>query len=88
MTSYKASQLGLIKTLAYNCNRCNYLWFPRDYNPPSDDIMKMEPPKACARCKSKYWREIRMQDRMETGSLARLRAIQRATLRRKEADNI
>jgi hypothetical protein len=84
MTSYKASQLDLIKTLAYNCNRCNYLWFPKDYDPPSDDIMKMEPPKSSARCKSKYWREMRIQDRIDTGNLARLRATHRRVKREKK----
>jgi hypothetical protein len=50
------SRLGLIIRLVYHCNRCNYCWLPRDYDTAYDDIVKMKPPKACARCKSKYWR--------------------------------
>lgn len=64
-------ELGLRKTYAYHCNRCNYLWFPKDFdavNPVNNhgegvyfvgqNIFDLEPPKACARCKSKYWREF------------------------------
>lgn len=53
---------GLIVTLAYHCNRCNYSWFPKDFDATfqkrtitNKKLMNRAPPKACARCKSKYW---------------------------------
>ncbi len=65
-----ASDLGLKKTYAYYCERCNYLWFPKDFDPTNmiessgseyftgQNIFDREPPKACARCKSKYWKAL------------------------------
>jgi hypothetical protein len=53
--------LSLEETLAYHCKRCNYLWLPKDYDFEHDDIMEMKPPKSCARCKSKYWRDERVR---------------------------
>jgi hypothetical protein len=50
----KIQDLGLIEVLAYHCNRCNYLWFAKDFD-LGENILELEPPKACARCKSKYW---------------------------------
>ena len=60
-----AWDLGLERTLAYHCKRCNYLWFPKDFEPVNrrtgnivyvgENIFELEPPKACARCKSRYW---------------------------------
>lgn len=73
---------GLMTVLAYHCIRCNYLWFPRDYDPAYDDIERMEPPKACARCKSKYWNQIpcrKIEHSVEqVGSIARKRAVLRS----------
>jgi hypothetical protein len=57
-------RLGIVVTLVYHCKRCNYLWLPKDFDAFSDEIglvdeylKKMVPPKACARCKSKYWNQ-------------------------------
>jgi hypothetical protein len=77
----KAADLGLWETWAYHCIRCNYLWFPKDFDFRGDDkIFDMEPPKACARCKSKYWNKIPQRETKNSDemlSLARLRAIRR-----------
>jgi hypothetical protein len=57
-------KLGIIVAQVYHCRRCNHIWVPRDYNPVfyspyfmKDEYMleSMKPPKACARCKSRYW---------------------------------
>ena len=48
-------KLGLLAVLAYHCMRCNYLWFPKDYDYAEKLITKIPLPKSCARCKSKYW---------------------------------
>ena len=73
---------GLMLVQAYHCIRCNYLWFPRDYDPAYHDIKNMEPPKACARCKSKYWRRIPYREIKHSvekvGSIARKRAVLRS----------
>jgi hypothetical protein len=50
---------NMVETLAYHCKRCNYLWLPQGYN-YEDDILKFNPPHSCARCKSKYWRQDRV----------------------------
>ena len=57
-------KLGIVVTLVYHCKRCNYLWLPKDFDAFFDEIgladeylKKMVPPKACARCKSKYWNQ-------------------------------
>ena len=59
----KAAELGLVNVWAYHCMRCNYVWFPRflsdylyiDYE---ELLFNEEPPKSCARCKTKYWNEV------------------------------
>ncbi len=52
-------ELGLWECLVYHCNRCNYAWLPKDFEfTGGDRLMKAEPPKSCARCKSKYWRNV------------------------------
>lgn len=55
-------KLGLITTLVYHCQRCNYLWLPKDFDAQFSDygsiyetIANLVPPKACARCKSRQW---------------------------------
>ena len=55
MTLPQHRDLGLYAVLAYHCKRCNYLWFPRDYEISEKNIIEITPPKSCARCKSKYW---------------------------------
>jgi len=27
---YQYTHLGIVKTLAYRCHRCWYIWFPKD----------------------------------------------------------
>ena len=64
---------GLIEVYAYHCYKCNYTWLPRDFDflwsigkkcghPEQEnfgeDLLHREPPKSCARCKSKYWKEM------------------------------
>lgn len=49
----------------YHCYRCNYDWFPEGFDRSPKDIINTdygnvdlffrEPPKSCARCKSKSW---------------------------------
>jgi hypothetical protein len=53
---------GFVITLSYHCNRCNYVWLPRDFDTKTSDplnsginIIHEIPPKCCARCKSKQW---------------------------------
>ncbi len=65
-----ASENGLINVYAYHCHRCNYTWLPRDFdfnfflsNDKTDgswghDLFYREPPKSCARCKSRSWKEV------------------------------
>jgi hypothetical protein len=70
---------GIWLVFAYHCQRCNYLWFPKDYDVLiTDDIRTMTPPKACARCKSKYWNRIPAKiENHDLGSVARRRANRR-----------
>lgn len=74
-------QLGLIEVLAYHCYRCWYTWLPKDveiYN--RDTLANRKPPKCCARCKSKLWREIPSRStRVEPmcASIARIRMFLR-----------
>lgn len=58
----KMREKGIVLVDAYHCQRCDYVWLPRDfsiggtYNVISDDrLLRMTPPKVCARCKSKQW---------------------------------
>lgn len=55
----EAMEKGLMLMWVYNCLRCGYLWLPRSYDPTTQDIETMDPPKACAKCKSKYWNRIK-----------------------------
>jgi hypothetical protein len=36
----RVDELGMVSTYAYRCNRCNYYWLPRDYDPAYQNIMK------------------------------------------------
>ena len=65
-----ATEKGLIEVYTYHCYRCKYTWLSRDFvfnlHPSikkdtkcvdwGEDLLDREPPKSCARCKSKYWR--------------------------------
>jgi hypothetical protein len=57
-------RMGLRLTFAYHCNRCDYLWFPKDFDyygkdKHMKDIFNLAAPRACARCKSKLWNKPR-----------------------------
>ena len=59
----KLRKKGLVITFAYNCNKCNYTWLPKDFDAITSDplnagnnIIREAPPKSCARCKSKQWK--------------------------------
>jgi hypothetical protein len=63
----KASRLGLWQVYAYHCLRCHHVWFPRwisGYHPYyfKELLFAEEPPKSCAKCKSKYWNRIPQRD--------------------------
>jgi len=63
----KACNLGLWQVYAYYCMRCHHVWFPRwisGYHPESYEklLFDVEPPKSCAKCKSKYWNRIPQRD--------------------------
>jgi hypothetical protein len=83
----KAHKLGLHQMWAYRCMRCNYVWFPRDFDPMSMDgneLVQREPPKSCARCKSKQWNDLHRRytktydnDFIDSVGLPRLRALHR-----------
>jgi hypothetical protein len=68
----KAEEFGLVKMYVYHCYRCNYTWLPRDFDLlplvgvmksgktdgfSGHDLFYREPPKCCARCKSRSWKE-------------------------------
>ena len=75
-----ALQSGIELAYVYHCNRCGYYWLPRDYDPAYQDIMKMQPPKGCARCKSPSWRTTplrRTKNSVYPNSVARTRALVR-----------
>jgi hypothetical protein len=75
----KAADMGMIRSYAYHCNRCNYVWFPKDYDyRPTSPILEMTPPKSCARCKSRSWNQIPEDENYCENSLARQRALERA----------
>jgi hypothetical protein len=61
----RAEERGLVQVYAYHCYRCNYTWLPRDFDFCwnyyktgwwGDDLFYREPPKSCARCKSRSWK--------------------------------
>jgi hypothetical protein len=63
-------KLGLIQIYAYHCARCNFTWLPKNFDGSRTldswgncDLFLREPPKSCARCKSKYWKKEYMQRR-------------------------
>jgi hypothetical protein len=80
-----ALDFGISKTWAYHCTRCNYVWLPKDFDLVNDDdLLNREPPKACARCKSKQWKDLRRRNLGNKGtwnqsisSIARLKALKR-----------
>ena len=66
----KADELGLWKVWAYHCVRCNHVWFPRyakwQHVAKEEIIFNLEPPKSCARCKSKYWNTLPQREIKKT----------------------
>jgi hypothetical protein len=76
----KAYEFGLVNVYAYHCRRCNYTWLPKDFDfnwrEPfkgemskwlywGQDLFFREPPKVCARCKSKSWRKVFPQRKLK-----------------------
>ena len=55
----KRSDKGLVAAWVYHCYRCGHIWLPRDYDVSHINTLARDPPKACARCKSKYWNRFR-----------------------------
>ena len=89
MTLPEHKALGLKAVLAYHCKRCNYLWFPRDYEISEKNIIQITPPKSCARCKSKYWNK-KPQRKIKYrygGPVAGARAYFRTQDRLKQSNN-
>ncbi len=69
ITKRKAAELkSLVKTWAYHCKRCNYVWLPKDYEYGEEDDLtdRGGRPSACARCKSKYWADDRVNRNIMT----------------------
>jgi hypothetical protein len=69
----RAEERGLIQVYAYHCYRCNYTWLPRDFDFCwnywktgwwGDDLFYREPPKSCARCKSRSWKQHNAQRKL------------------------
>lgn len=55
-------KLGIVMAQMYHCKRCNHLWLPKDFDASFNQseyvtrhLELKQPPKACARCKSKLW---------------------------------
>jgi hypothetical protein len=55
-------KLGIVMAEMYHCKRCNHLWLPRYFDASfsqteyvTRQLEHKEPPKACARCKSRLW---------------------------------
>jgi len=78
---YQYAHLGIVKTMAYRCFRCWYVWLPRDIEIiKGDELVNIKPPKSCARCKSRLWRTIpERKSKVEplAASIARVRALLR-----------
>ena len=63
----RAVDKSIVAAWCYHCKRCNYIWFPKDYGGYDtfgergeiidNGILDCDPPKSCARCKSKYWNQ-------------------------------
>jgi hypothetical protein len=94
----RAAERGLTQVWAYHCQRCNYVWLPRDfdlawYGEPKahpeatkrgQDLLFREPPKVCARCKSRYWNRFPQRNTFHSNGVdhdmdmaPRLRALHR-----------
>jgi hypothetical protein len=62
--NYIDEKFGIKQAFVYHCNRCDYLWLPKDFDVygqhrKSQDIFNLVPPKVCARCKTKLWNKPR-----------------------------
>jgi hypothetical protein len=61
----KAMDKSIVAAWCYYCKRCNYIWFSKNHSGYQtfgtkdeiidEGILDRDPPKSCARCKSKYW---------------------------------
>ncbi|MBV9920249.1 MAG: hypothetical protein JOY78_05240 [Pseudonocardia sp.] len=45
--------MAKVQVWAWQCERCEHVWLPRD---------KDRPPKVCPKCKSPYWDRPRQRD--------------------------
>ena len=78
-----AYEFGLINVYAYHCYRCNYTWLPKAFDFKwrrlkeqeagtdgfwGHDLFYREPPKSCARCKSRSWKELHPRRRLKLQS--------------------
>ena len=84
LTEDQTAERGLIM-MVYHCVRCVYSWLPRDFNPAYNDIEMMEPPKSCARCKSKYWRVLPSREIKNGVEKVEVFARKRALLRSRKS---
>ena len=72
--------MGIRLAYAYFCYRCEYFWFPKDFDPEVENIEDRPLLKGCARCKSKYWNQLPITERGHDSmgdSIARFRATNR-----------
>ena len=76
-----AEERGLVETYAYHCNKCNYVWLPRDFDRLfytqntqlkdwGEDLLYRDAPKSCARCKSRQGKDIIPQRKLKSNSPA------------------
>ena len=72
---------GLVALWAYHCQRCGHIWLPKDYDASNINTLAREPPKACARCKSKYWNKSRRDFDEKYTSITRSAAEDREVTR-------
>jgi hypothetical protein len=75
---------SVIAVWCYFCYHCGYIWLPRDFDIRDIDTLDREPPKSCARCKSKYWDMIPTNGN-DMMSREVIKAIARRERRKKKA---
>jgi hypothetical protein len=87
-TDPRFNNISLVAIWAYYCKRCNYVWLPKDFDVSmgqngvakgGKDLLDRQPPKCCARCKSRSWQEWPVYGNYDTRgkSQARARALER-----------
>ena len=79
----RMGKISLVAIWAYYCQRCNYVWLPKDFDVDfskyGKDLLDRQPPKCCARCKSRSWEHLPIGANRDysQNSLARTRALER-----------